>query len=309
MPDGVNQSSPPAGSVIGIDVGGTHVRGARFDGPIYGVPELVETDAPRRTADVLAAVIDVCTTLGSATAVGVGFAGLVDFDAGRLVWSPHLDHGLDLGPALSDVLGVPVVVDNDANAAALAEATGGSGMGYRSVFMVTIGTGIGGGLVIDGRVERGRSFLGEVGHIQVDPSGPLCACGATGCWEAVASGSALDRAAHAVLGPGATGRDLVRVAVDDPNAAAALDRVARWIGVGLAAVVSAFDPDIIVVGGGVGAEGSTILPAAVEAMEGVVPGYAKRLPTPVVAARFGTAAGVVGAALLASRGLRVVGSG
>ena len=276
------------------------MRGARFDGAIEGVTELVEADAPRRTADVAAAVTDLCSRLGSATAIGIGFAGLVDFDAGRLVWSPHLDQGLDLGPILSDALGVPVAVDNDANAAALAEATAGAGMGYRTVFMVAIGTGIGGGLVIDGRIERGRGFLGEVGHIQVDPSGPLCACGSTGCWEAVASGSALDRAAHDLLGSGATGRDLVSAAADDPNAAAALDAVAQWIGVGLGAVVSAFDPDIVIVGGGVGTE-SKILTKAVDAMAGFVPGYAHRPATPVVAAHFGAAAGVVGAALLASR--------
>jgi glucokinase len=180
------------------------------------------------------------------------------------------------------------------------------------VLTVTVGTGIGAGLVIDGLIERGRGFLGEVGHLRLDPRGPECGCGQSGCWEAVASGKALDRAARRLAAddPGggvaaiagseeATGTHLTAAATaGDAAAVAALEEVASRFGAGLAGLVAVLDPDVIVVGGGVGVIGDLFLePARRAAMSALSSGHVRR-PTPIVAAHFGPDAGLVGAGLL-----------
>ena len=161
-----------------------------------------------------------------------------------------------LGPEVTAAIGLPVVVDNDANLAALAEARLGAGRGRRMVLLVALGTGIGGGLVIEGRVERGRGFLGEVGHMVIDPSGPRCGCGRHGCWEALVSGTSLGRAARelAEADPAGAVAGLPPVATPpastSPRAAAAGDPEARsrlaaagtWLGRGLANLVALLDP-------------------------------------------------------------------
>jgi glucokinase len=291
--------------VLAVDVGGTSVRIARFAVGADTPGPVVEWATPPDAGALVDEIIHAARALEAPfTAAGVGIAALVDHDTGTLVWSPHFSGALPLGRELGSALGVPVMVDNDANAAALAEATKGAGRGHRMVLMVTVGTGIGGGLVIDGRVERGRGFLGEIGHLPLDDADTPCHCGLLGCWEAVASGTALDRAAVALLGGDTTGEDLVAVAEVDEGARDALAGVARWFGVGLAALVNVFDPDVIVVGGGVAGIGQAFLGPAVEAMAATVTGSAARSPTPVVPAHFGASAGLVGAALLGHRGQR-----
>jgi glucokinase len=209
--------------------------------------------------------------------------------------------------------GVPVVVDNDANLAALAEARLGAGTGYRMVLFVGLGTGIGGGLVIGGRVERGRGFLGELGHLTLDPSGPLCACGRRGCWEALVSGTALGRDAAALAaahplgavartaaGTGPRGEHLEAAAASgDPAARSRLEAAGIWLGRGLANLVAALDPNVIVVGGAAAGAGEALLGPARAALADWVEGRGYRAPTPVVSARFGPQAGLVGAALAA----------
>ncbi len=169
--------------------------------------------------------------------------------------------------------GLPVVVDGDANLAALAEAHLGAGAGYRVVLLVALGTGIGGGLVVEGRVERGRAFLGEIGHMVMDPAGPLCACGRHGCWEALVSGTSLARAARrlaegdpagavarAAAGATPRGEHLSAAAREgDAAAAAALADAGEWLGRGLANLVAVLDPDVIVVGGAAAAAGEALL--------------------------------------------------
>jgi glucokinase len=297
--------------VIAVDCGGTRVRVARSDRPgiLSGV---AEATTPPHLGDLPAVIAGLIADPGPASAIGVGVAGLVDTASGTLRWMPHRP-GADfaLGGDLQRRLGIPVVVDNDANLTGLAEATLGAGVGHRMVLTVTVGTGIGGGLVIDGRIERGRGHLGEIGHMTVDPAGPRCACGRVGCWEAVASGTALDRAARmlaasdhpgglAGAGGEADGIDLVAAAgAGDQEALAAVEAVATALGRGLASLVAILDPDVIVVGGGVGAIGEPILGPARRAMMGAMPGSDHRRETPVVAARFGADAGLVGAALAA----------
>ncbi len=233
-------------------------------------------------------------------ALGVGIAGLVDVDEGLLTWMPHHSGWpRPMRDELESALGCRVVVDNDANMAALAEGRRGAGEGHRFVLTVTVGTGIGAGLTIGGRVERGRGFLGEVGHMVVDGSGPRCSCGLRGCWEAVASGTALDRAARALAEADprralasvetATGRDLAEAAArGNRDAAAGIDRVGVAFGRGLAALATILDPDLIVVGGGVAVGlGERLLTPARRAMIDLLPGAGHKPKTPVVEAEFG----------------------
>jgi glucokinase len=301
-------------AVIGVDCGGTSVRAGRIDAD-HVIAGMVEAPTPDRGDDLPVAIADLCEGLEPFRAIGVGVAGLVDQGSGDLVWMPHIGGGTPLRSRLEEITGRIVVVDNDANAAALAEASAGAGVGHRMVLMVTVGTGIGAGLVIDGRIERGRGHLGEVGHIPMDPGGPDCSCGLTGCWESLASGTALDRAAAALVAgdaSGATaraagagepsGRHVVAAAEQgDAAASAALGEVASWFGRGLGTLVAIFDPDVIVIGGGVGDAGGVFLDPALASMEESVSGVGVRPKTPVVRARFGARAGMIGAAMLVAR--------
>jgi glucokinase len=298
-------------AVIAADCGGTNLSVARVDRATEGFePIVVET--PSDAARIPGVIAELARPMASGIeAVGVSIAGLVH--GGDLVWMPHRDGGTPISEPVSAALGVPVSVDNDANLAGLAEATAGAGLGHRMVLMVTVGTGIGGGLVIDGRVEHGRGFLGEIGHTTLDPAGPICSCGRPGCWEAFASGTALDRAAielaaaepegpvaRAASPEGPSGKDLVHAALSGHAAAkVAFEEIAAHFGRGLANMVAVFDPDVIVVGGGVGSVGEPFLAPARRALEASVSGSQYRSPTPVVAAAFGTRSGIVGAALLA----------
>jgi glucokinase len=299
-------------AVIGVDCGGTSVRAGRV-GLDHVIDERTDAPTPAREDDLTPLIAEMCESLEPFRAIGVGAAGLVDPETGDLVWMPHMGGGTPLRAELEEATGRLVVVDNDANVAALAEASVGAGAGHRMVLMVTVGTGIGAGLVIDGRIERGRGHLGEVGHIPMDPGGPVCSCGLAGCWESLASGSALDRAAAALVSgdpSGATaraagadepaGRHLVTaVRQGDAAASAALSEVASWFGRGLGALVAIFDPDVIVIGGGVGDAGPVFLEPALRSMDESVSGAAVRRTTPVVPARFGVRAGMIGAAMLA----------
>ena len=295
--------------VIAVDCGGSQVRAAPATAS-GGLGAVARAATPEDLGDLPAVVAGLIGDPHSARAVGVGAAGLVDATTGTLLWAPH-HRGSDvpLGGELSQRLGLPVVVDNDANLAALAEARLGAGSGHRMVLMVAVGTGIGGGLVVAGEIERGRGHLGEIGHMILDPGGPECACGLAGCWEALASGRALDRGARALAAASngvlagrddVDGTDLVAAAAaGDTGAGAVLETVAHALGRGLAVLVAVLDPDVIVVGGGVGSLGKRLLDPARRAMMEAMPGAQHRRETPVLPARFGADAGLVGAALAA----------
>jgi len=298
-------------AVLAADCGGTNLTVALWED---GVVERVTVPTPRRAGDIPEAVVEAAIPLASeARAMGVGIAGLVHHRSGTLVWMPHVA-GTEVGVA-SDVaaeLGIPVVVDNDANMAVLAEGRSGAGKGHRMVLCVTVGTGIGGGLMIDGRLERGRGFAGEIGHIPFDPNGRRCPCGRSGCWETAASGSALDLAATrlvvaqpdggvaaAAAGGRVDGRHVVAAAAaGDSPAAAAVAAVGTALGTGLAGLVATLDPDVVVLAGSVGVL-DPILEAARDGMMERLEGAEHRSPTPVVAASYGPDAGLAGAAMAA----------
>jgi len=257
-------------------------------------------------------------------AVGVGAAGFVDATRSVVMFSPHLSWRREpLRDALTNRLRLPVVVDNDANAAALAESHFGAGAGHRYVLCVTLGTGIGGALVLDNRVFRGANGMaGEFGHMQVVPNGHRCECGNRGCWEQYASGNALVRDARELVAADSpvarhlrdlvggdpsklTGPQITQAARDgDPLSIELLADVGQWLGVGLAGVAAAFDPSCIIVGGGVSAAGDLLLEPTRQAFSRSLTGRGHRTEPPILAAALGPDAGFIGAADMARSAAR-----
>ncbi len=314
-------------TVVGVDVGGTKVL-AGVVTPEGAVTRTFRGATPGWLApaqDVEDAVVDAVLEVsdGVPSAVGVAAAGFVDVSGSRVMFAPHLPwRGEDVRERLGARLGVPVLLENDASCAAHAEATYGAGRDASSVLLVTLGTGIGGGLVLDGRVWRGASGMaGEFGHMQVVPDGSPCECGGRGCWEQYCSGNALLRDARSRIGVEPTvltdlcGGDPARLtgpmvsaaaADGDLAARAAFTRVGDWLGVGLANLVAAFDPAVVVVGGGVSEAGDRLLEPARDALSRSLVGVGHRVVPPVLRAVLGPEAGLIGAALLVQRdqGLR-----
>ncbi|MGV3562260.1 MAG: ROK family protein, partial [Nocardioides sp.] len=259
--------------------------------------------------------------------VGLGAAGFVDAAGERVMFAPHLPwRGQQVRARLAERWQVPVLLDNDANCAARAEAAYGAAVGARDALVVTLGTGIGGAVVLDGELHRGRNGMaGEFGHMQVVPDGRTCECGGRGCWEQYSSGNALVRHARAALAePGAAG-PLLDLAEGDPAlvdgpmvteparagdqvALAAFASVGGWLGTGLANLVAALDPEVVVVGGGVSAADELLLEPARHALAASLVGAEDRVVPPVLRAAHGPEAGAVGAASMVrdalGRGLR-----
>ena len=305
---------------IGLDVGGTKVLGIVLDDAGAIVAEHKEA-TPRDSEGLLEHLVAVARALRDdqpgVTALGVGVPGLVD-RRGTLRFAPNLPGVVELpvGPRLSAALGLPVRADNDATCAAWAEHQLGAAAGADTALLVTLGTGIGGGLVVDGLLVRGANgFAGEVGHMVVDPSGPLCTCGKRGCWERFASGSGLARLAREAAHAGRLS-SVVHLAGDDPEAvrgehvavAAAggdaeaqtvLDELGRWIAVGLSNLVLVLDPEVIVVGGGLVDSLALVLDTVRRSVASMLEPGGSRPEVRIVPAALGEQAGAIGAALVA----------
>ena len=327
---------------FGIDIGGTKVLGVAL-GPLDAIVAEARVPTPSAPAhpdlvglagdtgvEVAYAIADVVAQLDAAAealqgadapAVGVGAPGMLDRE-GRLRFAPNLPqaHGVNWRVLIGERLpGRRIVVENDANLAVLAEHRLGAARGYQHVVMVTLGTGIGGGLVIDGRVQvGGHGFAGEIGHMVVDPAGPPCPCGRRGCWERFASGGGLGLMAReaalagrlpavvALAGgdpEGVRGEDVTGAAVaGDPDARRVIEQVGWWVGFGLANLACVLDPECFVLGGGLVGAGDLLLDSARRAFDELVDGGATRPATASVTAAFGERSGAVGAALAARDG-------
>jgi glucokinase len=305
---------------VGLDVGGTKVLGVAMDpgtGEVVAEQRVATPMGGAALVDVLAETAKVLSD-GDIVAVGVGIAGLVD-RRGVLRYSPNLPGivDLDLPGLLGERLGVPVVVDNDATAATIAEHRLGAGVEVDDLIYVALGTGIGGGVVLDGAVRRGaHGFGGEFGHMIIDPDGPACACGRRGCWEALASGSALGQLARdhvaggiapAILAAaggdvdGVTGEHAVAAAADgDAAALRVLEAYGDKVGMGVAALVAALDPSLVVMGGGVVDAGELVMAPIRAAVSRRILGGAHRPVVPVVAGAFGSRSAAIGAASAAA---------
>jgi glucokinase len=297
---------------VGVDIGGTKALAVRLDGS-----EVIETsqfkiDRTTETLDAITASIDSVFD-DSVQTIGVGVAGLVQPKDGVLVWGPHVPGtNIDVRTAVTEHFGISAYVDNDANTAAFAEVRLGAARGYNDVLFVSLGTGIGGAILIGGSVYRGGGFAGEWGHVQVDRDGLLCDCGKRGCWETRASGPALVRLADQVisrnpdsslariLDPHAVSGESVVAAADagDETARALVTEVGRSFGQGLAGLVAIFDPELIVVGGGLGSIGESIIGPARRVLSDSLHGGRLRVPPAVQVATLGPDAGAIGAALL-----------
>jgi glucokinase len=312
----------PTECVIGVDLGGTNLLAGALDADLRVLRRARRTIAGLDLPSLLLTIADAVGELRAeiacgVEAVGFGIAGLIDDERAIAVSSVHLPiAGLAFADVMSERLGLPCCCDNDANVALLAEHRRGAAIGERVALMVTLGTGVGGAIMAGGELFRGaRGGAGEFGHMIVDPDGPPCGpgCPSHGCLEAWTSGTALAREARAAAqrdGAGALGRALAQgreidgplvtqLARDgDESALAVLRTLGEWLGVGLCSLVNIFNPDVVVIGGGVSGAGELVL----EPARRVLAGRALAAPAQHVAiraARFGDEAGMFGAALLA----------
>ncbi|WP_017541378.1 ROK family glucokinase [Nocardiopsis halophila] len=311
---------------IGVDIGGTKIAAGVVD-PEGRILRHAKAPTPRGDGELLAeAVAGLVRELRESdreppTAVGIGTAGFVDEARSRIVLAGNL--GLSDDPVRERIArrtDLPVVVENDANAAAWAEVRFGAGRGCRDAVVVTLGTGVGGALIVDGELRRGRfGAAGEIGHYRMVPFGRRCACGNQGCWEQYASGSALVAEARALAAAepvsaarlleaaggdpeGIEGPEVTRAAREgDPAALRCFAAVGEWVGQGLADLAAILDPECFVVGGGVSAAGEILLKPAREAYARAVTGKATRRLADVRPAELGGEAGIIGAADLALR--------
>ena len=294
----------PNALTVGVDIGGTKVLAGVVDAQ-GRVVERVQRRTPHRSSapdvveDTVAAAVEDLRGDVEVAAVGIGAAGFVDL-GGVVRFAPHLSwRDEPLQDVLEQRLGLPVVVDNDANTTARAEMRFGAGHGFTQALCLTLGTGIGGAVVVAGDVVRGAQGLaGEFGHMQVVPDGLPCECGQRGCWEQYSSGRAIARVgrAHGDLdGPAVT--EAARAG--EGWALEAFDEVGAWLGVGLAGLASALDPQIVIVGGGLSEAGDLLLEPARKAFSARLPGRGFRDQPRIVAAELGPEAGFIGAATLA----------
>jgi glucokinase len=304
---------------VGVDVGGTKMLAVTVDDArnVVGERRVPTPEGATALIDAFVAVIDAQRAECPVDAVGIGAAGLVDRD-GVLHLGPNLPGIRDLAikTLLEERLQLPVQVDNDATCAAWGERELGAAKGSDDAVVVTFGTGIGGGLVLDGRLSRGaHGFAGEVGHMKVDPDGPPCPCGGRGCWERYASGSALARYGREA-GEGGRATRVVELAggdfhdvrgehvgaaarEGDPEALEIMNTFAWWVAQGLANLADIFDPDTIVVGGGMLESVDLFLDRTREVFPQLVLAGSDRPPVDIVPAQLGERAGAIGAALVA----------
>jgi glucokinase len=289
---------------IGFDVGGTKIAAGVVDRR-GRIERRVERPTPTESQDELLATLDEIVEqllVEGVAAIGFGMPSTIDQRAGRIVSSVHVPLGdFDFRERMAERFSLPVGLDNDANAAAIAEWKVGAGHGSSHMIMLTLGTGVGGGLILDGKPYRGFVGAGaEIGHMVLEYGGEPCSgnCTGHGHLEQVASGGAADRAAERILGPGTTGRELVRAAREGNDAArVAIAEIGRKLGAAIGSLVNIFDPEVVVLGGGFSQARDLFLEPALESMreEALPPG---RDRVRVVPALLGPEAGLVGAAFV-----------
>ncbi len=309
---------------VGVDIGGTKVAAG-----VVNRDGLVLEETRRETPDkskspkvvedtIVDAVLDL-STRHEIYAVGIGAAGFVDADRASVLFAPHLSWRHEpLREAIGTRIGLPVVVENDANAAVWAEWRFGAGRGETHLVCVNLGTGIGGAMLVNGALQRGRfGVAGEFGHMQVVTQGRRCECGNRGCWEQYASGNALVREARELAAANSpvtqqlleraqgdvsriNGPLITQAAQDGDSAAIELfEEMGQWLGVGIANLAAAFDPGTFVVGGGLSEAGELLLAPARDAYQRQLTGRRFRPVASIVKAELGNKAGFVGAADLA----------
>ncbi len=310
---------------IGVDIGGTKIAAGVVDeeGRILAQSRLATdpTDAESVDAGVIAVVRELADSY-QIGAIGLAAPGFISSDQATVLLCPNLpwrDHPLRERVAAGLDVDVPIVVENDANAAGWAEFRFGAGRDVQDMLLLTVGTGLGGALVVGGRLVRGAfGVAAEVGHMRVVPDGHLCGCGLHGCWEQYASGRALVRSARNAAanlpesaarmielseGGKIKGPAITEAAQEgDPLAVSLLADLGRWLGEGSASVAALLDPALVVIGGGVGAAGDLLLEPTRRAFLGALSARGFRPEAQIALAAMGNDAGMVGAADLARLG-------
>lgn len=308
-----------ANTTIGVDVGGTGTKA----GLVTDSGEVLlrverptdKTAGTKCVIEVVEELLERTTENDAPAAVGVGAAGFIDATSGSVTFAPNLSYD---DPHIADAVGartnLPVIVDNDANAAVWGERAFGAARGLDHVVLLTLGTGIGSGFIIGGRLLRGSTGAGaEFGHIIVDPSGPECPCGLRGCIEQFASGGAIARAARrraegnpnttlvAFAGSvdAITAKHVAQAAREyDEVALGVMREAGHWLGIGLSNIANLFDPQTIVLGGGVVKAGETFLGVARDTFVAMTAAQRRR-PMRLDVTALGSDAGIIGAAALA----------
>lgn len=306
---------------IGIDIGGTKIAGALVNEAGQILREKRIPTPANDPSELVKAVADLIQELSAGEKVlgaGVAAAGFIDANQSHIIYAPNLSWRNEPFKArLEQQVSIPVIIENDANAAGWAEYKFGAGQGYRHMVLLTIGTGVGGAIITDGKMLRGGfGVAGELGHIGLVPDGLLCGCGQHGCLEAYGSGTALVRTARELAESGDPagkrlrelqkqngnlGGDEVYMALveGDPGAIGLLNQLGEWIGKAVASLSVVLDPEIVVIGGGVSSAGELLLEPIRKAYREHLPARGFRPELQVLAAEFANNAGVVGAADLA----------
>lgn len=304
---------------VGVDIGGTKVLGALVDehGTVLRVHRVPSPQDWEPMRDAIVGVVDELRAgVPELHAVGIGAAGMIDLE-GVIHYAPNVPgfRRVPVQATIAEMTGIATVVDNDANTAAYAELVLGAARGLQHALVVTLGTGIGGGVIVDGRVLRGaHGFAAEIGHFQTDPDGPMCACGERGHWEAAASGNALGRMAREAAADGDAPEVLARAggdvgAIDGhqvsaaaregaPDALALVDEYCYQVAIGLVGLANIFDPALIAISGGLVNDGDLFLGPIRRHFIGHIEGSEYRITPDIVPAALGDRAGVIGAALL-----------
>jgi glucokinase len=306
---------------IGIDIGGTKIAGALVDAEGQIVKELRVPSPAQDSAALVDAVVGLIEELAKGHEVlgaGVAAAGFIDAEQSNIIYAPNISWRNEPFKAhLEAKLNIPVIIENDANAAGWAEYRYGAGKGYKHMVMLTIGTGVGGAVITDSKMLRGGfGIAGELGHLRIVPDGLPCGCGQNGCLESYGSGTALLKAARTLAESGDASGERLRelqaaagqlsgqevyqaILESDPGALRLLSELGDWLGQGIASLVAVLDPQIVVIGGGVSAAGDLLLNPIREAYLRHLPARGFRPELKIVGAEFVNDAGVVGAADLA----------
>ncbi|MDQ3592543.1 MAG: ROK family glucokinase [Actinomycetota bacterium] len=311
------------GVTVGVDVGGTKIasgvvdeHGAILEQEQLPTPAATGSDAAAAIAVAIADLVTRHRERHDVVAVGVGAAGFVDSRRSTVMFAPNIAwRDEPLRDRVMAKIHLPTVIENDANAAAWAEFQFGAGEHVDDLILLTVGTGIGGGIVLDGALHRGAfGVAAEVGHMRVVPHGERCGCGNRGCWEQYASGRALVREARELVGSGsplaaaladACGGDVdalegpmvTQLAQDGDLASIELvGDVGRWLGSGLASLADILDPAVAVIGGGVSAAGELLLEPLRDTFRRELSGRGHRPMLEIRPAEMGNTAGIVGAA-------------
>ncbi|HEY6739720.1 MAG TPA: ROK family glucokinase [Actinopolymorphaceae bacterium] len=322
--DSVTETADRGTVTIGIDVGGTKIAAGVVDEAGILRDEALRETPATSPPEIVAAIGEVVGELADrqeVSAIGIGAAGFVDAGRSIVLFAPNLAWRHEqLQEAVEDRTQLPTVIENDANAGAWGEFRFGAGRDVDDMIMLTVGTGLGGGLVIGGELVRGAfGVAGEVGHLRVVPGGHLCGCGNKGCWEQYASGSALVREARALVRSGSpqasrllelsegsadalTGPMVMRAAQEgDVTSRELFEELGRWLGEGIASLAAVLDPACVVVGGGVSEAGELLLEPARAAFARNLTARGHRPLAEIRPAALGTSAGMIGAADLARR--------